>query len=778
MFNLSALISGPAKTANSNSSYVHGINVLLINGNYKGYYGIVNDFFPASYDVFTTGHEFVTADKFGPIKTVGNTIQTNFGVSIIEKYIPKQVITHTKSPKLVFYKNDQKLQIGLIIKDFRITDKLSSSDNTLFILPLTSTELADQFSNLSINSNSNNNLLEQLSQLIQFDNEFLHTITHTRYIENIEKKLIVLKNKDVIGKPYYINTNNLQITPYNPSKDIYYISYTNVLSFKPNMLQILDDKRYVTVKKGPFATGMPYKIKKYNQARLSISLFFNGKTITNHIVNNKNQSIYPSDVFYMDIELKNKNIAQVVKITNNQLEIIEKKDMKYIKNTIHKNDILQLLQGFTFNTKNDSLQQEKLIQEEGTIYKEDIDEIKDIDEDIDEDSVEHDYGAGEQIEIEIEIDDVDVEQKVSFADTQRSSILHQTLDTTQQNIKNQITKIFTLLQIGEPEEPFNIYTCIDTIIRIIHKIQAKNTDFSFANSEVKYIILLVLFYNGISTLNLDKLYPKYFYQKDTIPKSLNRNIFLNNTLLINNDVIIQQIKDLKNSPIQIIKIILENAHIVLQDILQHKFTLNFQNTNTIPITITYIPLNNKRNREQGELELLQKTQKAIKLSYLSFKDLQNNTLSLSEKIIIWNPNHLSIITSFQDSLQHKYNTQHDIGYLYIKDNLKRAPFALQNDKNISPAIHKTFTSIYKLMLHKINLFDQKQQQIQHKIQQDKQKVQQNRQHIITQQQQQEEEEEEQEQVKNTSSYIREHKKRAIATSIDKASRNSYKYGPQ
>ena len=764
MFTLSGLISanGPnVKNVIKNVvskvvGFSHGINVVLLCGEYKGYYGTVNNFYPASYEIFGEGNGYVEAEKFGPIRGINSSLVTNYGPSIIEKYIKRS--TYNRCPEIIIYRENAELKVGVFV-------------NEMEILPLKLSELNldDEFSNLDLGGRG---LLKRLVFELSTNDELLYRLEHTRQFSD---DYLMINAKDILSKDY-LDINSGIFSPYNPSKDVYYISYTSVLQLNAGMVEIQNDKSFVIVKKGPLANGKLYKIKGYNAAKLSITLGFNGKLISNHIKNGKLSVISVNDVFYMDILLKNGETVEIVKTFINEIEVIDRNKKKLM---INNDEIARLLPGTKLKTeklKEVFEEVHEIIESEQS--DEQLAEKNQEQEEMDYETLEHDYGNGDVV-------DVEGEQQISFKDTQRSSIEYKALTNEQTLIKSYIDKICQLLYINVDD---NIYVLIDTVLEVVNFISNLSRNFGYNSYEVKYITLLVILYEtkSYNTRFLVRLFPKYFTKKEVL--NLNQNIFLKSNWYPKFgeqiEKSIKQVRELslnKNSISSsfciFLEIVLFNCDMILQDILG--ININLQNMpqsrvlNLIPLGMNKVT--GKRVRDEENEMSLNKIKKVIS-SYLSINNiLDGNILPSIEVNIQWGNENLLIIESFKQSLQNKFDIQKNPGYLYIKDNLLRAPFALMNDV-MSEKVKKNFASVYKLLLNAIQnkrndilLENEKSNLESIKVKKNRIEIYSNKPHNDF--------DDDFTEVKNTPSYIREQKKRLLENSINKASKNIYKFGP-
>lgn len=773
-FNLAALISGSEikqqteqknqknekneKNQEQKKSYSHGINVIFTKGIYKGYNGVVSDFYPATYELTTTGQAFVDADKFGPIQPIGSVIYTDFGKSEIQR-----ILLANKDPiaKLVIYKENDVLKIGNVfnLEKRHEKNKLSQhfnmdeieNPNNTFITELSvfDESLILDMNMLSMNQNLTEQIIKQMNQLhlndkisvapIQIIEQLSEQIKQNSNLLDIMTNPVysditptVVYKKDIIST-YYMNIYGDSLgkfSDYNLIKTQYYISYVNNVSFKPSMIEIQKDKQFAKIKKGIFSRQI-FKIKAYNQSRSSITLSSNGITIHSHSVAEKNKDnnqvifktrpIYQSDLFYMDVVLKNGNTAQIVKIMdNNTISIIEKQNNKFETKTISMLDIVKYEQGFSFDTG--------IVQETDEVNKtnfnytnndkndeNDENENQEVnDDDVNKDEQEHDY---EEVEENADNEqEQEQEQKASFKDTQRTSYEQKQLTSKQLSYKNTIEQVIKLLNMNE--DNLDIYATINTIEQVISIIikQLKSIDYKLdltVTSNMKFIIVCVILYDLIKSkgynqdidLVISKLFPKYFTVKDLSASHINDNIFLKEWNQLDSNIISESIIKItqyrKNDKdfSKIVKILLLNCDKVIQNIMN--ININIINPGQIKEELIPIGVNMMTGRrikdEQEEIDLL-RTRNSKKTVVLVKYLLEDKPIPENEVPIIWE-SYVNVLDKYRKALQQKYDTQNNNSYLYIMNNLHRGPYALK--EQMPDNVRKMFVNTYRQLLGSI-----------------------------------------------------------------------------
>lgn len=705
--------------------------------------------------------------------------------------------------------------------------------------------LADQLTKMQINSETPAPL-EQLSQEVKTNSSLLDKIVHPEYFGD-ELQVKVVFKRDLVGPQYYLNvSDNLgDIKIYNPTKTHYLVSYTRSVIFNPNMVtiekaplqpgetafQIKHEKftvgtkkevkmtkqlanaeqsqfRYFgVVKSGPYR-GQRLEVVDYSPAHLSVTLSTNGRRISSHVVRKRTKDgsyiidefnspvfetslISPSDVFYLDLVLKNGNYVQVNKILPNGNMAVTEKDSNtrnYVQREISQDEIKELQPGFKFSDKEKVTVQEELFIQ-GPSQEEETSEFQQTYDEEESDSQEVDYATSP-------IDDIEVEeeqpQKASFKDTQRTNIEQRELTKQEKSIKDEIQSILKMLKVHD--ESIDVYGTMDNVINIVKMITRKLKTINFTGdltvtSNLKFIIVCIILYDLIKT-GFDKnmntvismLFPSYFTIKDIQAQSMNENIFLmkwdDNLTQERIDESIAKIRDYRQSESnypKIIKELITNADIVLQGILglhvniMERAQVNLQDL--IPVGIN--PITGRRFKDEALERDLQRGREAsvrLRSSMVTVEDLLNDReLPEQEIVITWGKINEPIIQKFKQEVQKKADTQVSLkqDYTYIKNNLHRAPFALRDDI-MKPSVRKAFEGIYKTLLATIIKQNLKAEKSKKRQREEDEQVRLNRARISSEKPINEDDEDFEQQ--NTKSYLKEQQKRETKRALDKAGR--------
>ena len=691
--------------------FKHGNSVIVNDGPYKGRIGFVNDFSPPTYDLSGTGEGYVEYDGY-PLD-VGEKTHTSYGPSVIKKIIP--AITNSDVLEVVVYNDDGILKLGYIWVDkqyaalyfyknnIKVTESDLQNPNNVFIAEITieGASLIEQLlSELGQNENLKNTLKNPLGQkYIDEDMNVMYLNPPNTIIKKINKKDIV--------ETYFLHISTVQSYPYDPRKNQYYVSYTQLLQFKPTLLTYIkngENKGMMRVKSGPYANKY-FNIVKYNDANLKI------------VLDSDNTIVYlpPKKVFYVDMILTNGNYAECVKIIaddGTSLTINERNNHTFTKRDIITSEISKLVNGFYFSNVDVS----PTSPSSPTIYvptsyigensDENNDENNGDDDDDEENKEYNDYGDNDNDNDNesYEFENTEGQQQQSFKDIERTTI-SSTLNKYQLSLIPLIQRVARIMLGDEIEEPnlTHVLTKLEHIIKCIK--QQQNSDIKLeASNNIKYIISHILLFYCLSHYphfsfdNLfDRLFPAYFNDKDVTNDVLNDIMFIEESDTDLMDSIKNIIKNKKKqqkyaNTKKIVKLILLKADKMIQKCLGTN--INFLREKTQGEIFDLIPLGIKdgnRIRDIEEEKAMQKIKNKIKNNVTYKNIMRNDTLPQNETKIDWG-HYISILDKYKFDTQQK--TQ-NYSRKYIIDNIYRIPFALQ--ENLPPNLQRSLTQLLDLI---------------------------------------------------------------------------------
>lgn len=579
-------------------------------------------------------------------------------------------------------------------------------------------------------------------------------------------------------------------------------------------------KYFGLVKSGPYS-GQRLEVVNNKLAHLEVMLSSTGRKIKSHVVRKlstngdyiidnydnpifESSMILPSHIFYIDVLLKNGNYAQVNKILpDGRITVIEKdtQTLKYVKTTITKDDITKTQPGFKFNEKNifveDKYPEEFLA--EPMNEEEDKEQVDDSDENKESQEIDYDDNINDNDEVEVRDKD---DSKASFKDTQRTSLDDRKLTEYEKTLKTNIVNILKALKMND--ESIDIYKMIDNIksfiVNIQNKLKVINYTYNLSSTnDVKFIYVCLVLYelikNGFSKdLNevVTMLFPQYFSVKDIKANAMNDSIFFKKwSDNLSQDSINESVSKIRQFRLKdsdypkIIKEILINADKILQGMLNHNINIIKRNSADIkdlfPVGVNSLTGRRYRDEEQeAELAKRREVSNTMRSQILTVEDiLSNKPLVAVEIPIVWTENNIQIIETFKHELQVKANKQGENlkqGYMYMINNLKRAPFAIRDDI-MTAEVRKAFVIIYKTLISTIIKQNLKLEKGKKRFRDEQEQVNIRREEILSKKPKQDEDDEDIVQLLDTPAFLKEKLKREtqsmLTRTIKAANRGAY-----
>lgn len=671
------------KTENPKKTFMHGNNVIFKVGEYKGYYGYVyeDDFLPGRLEIEIEEDRYVLAGPYGQ-QNIGNTIMTNFGKCVIKDIIPTSVVLdgdkgnvtvpETHVVRIVQYKDANQNQALGFLTSVETVDK----DMVCSIQPLV------------LNGKETKEMYEELSTLLKNGQNF----------EKLSKGSVQKMDCKAFNFPdiMFFVIQGEHIGYYGIYKGYYpekfLVAHTkNIIGF-PKNIKTQNGQKSIRVGEHYF----PVKHVKKLPAKISVFVDSIGKKVSEIMDKTGDRyivrPIYPNDVFYMDLELKNGNTFEVKDVrydTHDKItEIIglEKNSNNYEPKTIQLVDINQQLPGFSF-TKQFSQSSNKMIDEQ-QFTDEAPDEATFSTNEDDEDSDDatfSDNGYDNEQESEQEGEqEGEQEYKSSFKDNERSSMTRQYLTKDEKNVQQSIQKILTLLGINSDE--VNVYQLIEqsseSVAKIKETVKEKlkwdkwiKQDETFVNMVLVFFEVVKNGYGHLFGLNPIEYYVSTFAKAKLIKKDyIKSSVFIQNNwtqnIKVDNNVISAFMKD-KNY-FELYKIIFNNCKAYLMQLLQlpdiELKTLHEQEMNNL------VPLGLDRHKKHEK-----------KLMYGS-ELAQGIPIPDTATHIYWGPQYTKLLSKFKNALAEKVNNSSNdetrLVYDFIIEHIEQAPFEIKRLENI------------------------------------------------------------------------------------------------
>lgn len=656
----------PVSNTQRKKRFVHGNNVIMKRGLYKGYYGFVYEFYPGKYEVEIEEKQYVPVQHYGSYQ-IGDTILTNYGESRITNIVPVLYgikIANTNEelrfPETVLTKVitfihpiQKKLKIGEIANNKTIkiikTNEKNKEENELLI------DLSNAVKEKKVRYDGEMNLSE---------------------IKVVSEYMFVTKNPENANDESFLGTYGKLTRAIDTQYEILYKKRFMVM---PTGIKKLNNN-VVNIKHGAFK-GQKATLVKKHPAHLVIYLDAVGKKVSDHMIQQKGSyeimPITPADVFYMDLKLKNGNFFEVKDISaEGRIIGLERVNNQFIPKEITQDDIESHQPGFSFDAIKPDVVQET---EETEIVQDSDTEETEVTDDTDESDV-LEYSTQEQQEPEVEI-----EMTSGFKDKDRISFQRTQLTKPETEIKSKITRILNVYAINDTE--IKIFDLIEKIMSGMSEIKkilnrSEKLRDTWIKSDEKYIVAGFVFYeiiqSGNSNLLLktidDDIYDtfvekltekKIFSSKDTT-----QSIFLTDGwtpyFSINNEII----KTMKKKDVQsLYKVMFKNCVSFLKE------TFSLMNIDSKEIYNQHrvyledlIPLGGKR---KGEMDK----------KYVTVTDIMNNDIPETATRILWGPIYQPYLEKMKQYLVNeiknaKTNT-HKVTYEYVLESIERAPFAMK-----------------------------------------------------------------------------------------------------
>jgi len=695
-------ISEPQKKSEKpKKQFIHGNNVIMRHGTYKGYYGYVYDdaFKPGRFEIEFSEEMYVPAESYGK-REISDTIATDFGQSEIINVIPVLIGVFVQGMGEVRLPEDAIIRVVSYQKEDGIHfAKLNNvmSENGELVCNISDIRLDGKRS-------TRPELIKRLSDAIKAGKLELET-------DNVSVNCANL----VFPELYFITKASEKKSEQNLLG--YYGTLTRVIPeqyhirYKKRMIvsnsSVKTEGKNTVIRRGPFK-GKVVTIVNRLPARLTVYIDAIGRKITEHIVKKGDQFVHqpitPADVFYLDLKLRSGNYFEVKKITDDGKILGLEKNLNYGSFTpkeITMDDIESLQPGFSFRDTEGERSGERDTESEELEFVSDesadmiTDEFDTTDETPTDESgmyAEGDAeGTGEEREFAFEAIEAPEEQemKSAYADVSRTAYTQIRLSPAEEQIKTKVKKITKLFGINDNE--IKLYTIIENVSTAIKKMKMelnKVEDYrdTWVESDERYIIASLVLYeivrSGLSYLFVNKMdnvlgnYVENLIEGGFFkPKDLKQTFFLKpnwtGVFELNAEMIEVLIKQKNYKEL-------------------HEMTLT--NANKFMGTIFELPaINDDVVSSVVKLEDLiplgQKSMQDFPKKYITIKDImKGDPIPPTATKIIWGPVYGNILVRFKNALAAKIeesrNNETKVVYEYVLQNIEQAPFVLKTMEEI------------------------------------------------------------------------------------------------
>lgn len=685
--------------------FTHGSNVIMVNGNYKGYYAFLKEYIIPKYEVTLKEENYVSTRTYGGNQLINNEIITPYGTAVITDKIPELIVIASESEELALPTN---YYITLVQYKENNDIKLGVKINSIY-------EIADEVENIG-------------NMTIQ---DFVEQLKSTGY-KKVPGTLIKLQPKQILDKKMvvvepgkFLGRTGIYLRGIEEQYKIQY--YKKVLINKKWVTRMSGNQ--VKITRGIFRDKIGVITNKI-PARLVLFINALNQEIHQHYVYENeryvNRPIFPDDVFYMDVVLLNGNQAEVKEIyDNDSLKIIEKMDKMYQEKIINMNEIKQYNPGFSLRRVQDEETLEEVDDMDLTGYTPVDTEIKEnIGDDV-EDEANQEFQTDEP-EQETQQQE-EVTMQATFGDLERTQFLAEDLSAADKSIKNDITKVATLYQFSlTVNEEYELLDSVRSIRTSLNNEKSKINIKETNPADIKYIIAIVVLHYGVrhgyTNMNVEDKTSRLYQNKYLTQKDIINTIWLNERISgkFSKDEI-QELKVFKQrrNYIAIIKIMMQRCNNKIQTYTGQLY----ENQETNPIEL--IPIGRK---EQDKInpEYYTKEYKTVTKSgkpliskkigvyypeksekvFLNLSNVLNNELPKEEKTILWGTFYQPIVDFYINYLKENKKSaslQEAEIYTWIIDNLPRAPYALKepNQTSLDDIKKRELKFIYDQMLKEI-----------------------------------------------------------------------------
>lgn len=664
--------------------FIHGNNVIMTNGQYKGYNGFVYDYFPSMASFSMDEEIYVLAAKYGE-KKIGDEIVTSSGSGTVLSKIDALL-----NVCLTDVQDGQDIRLPRFCFARYVT---FMDDNVLKIAQLLKIH-GNEYEMVVMNLPCNNK-----QDLIKMVSDSFKTGQFS-YGEKVMKSAISC------GNEFYVVCKH----PENKNEQDYYGRYGRLRSEIPDQY-LVSVKRILTVNKSMTSTqGKRVKVERglyknkegelvnVESAYLNVQIQALNKKISNHYARLPNGSfqirkIVPSDVFFMDLELQNGHYFQVEECYADHYVGLERSKSCIEKKTILKDDVKTIMSGFTvtdtkFVSTCEKEQDEKFVLD--TIQEDQEDQVQD-DEVIETDNVDYENGFDETVMDVDQFENTEGQMKETFRDIERSGFVSKSLSKDEREYMKMIEKCGSA--IGDVQEPYVLLEKISDAVKMMRSELEKISIVDWTSSDVKYIVACLVSYeimkNGyLMTIYEFRKYVQKLYDMNYLTKSSIANSGFVRCESLSNDSywkIIEMSNEEKKEFKSLYK--MEKYDNLVKDIMErcHKM-----------LGVWFGPVVFSKGSADLNLIKVSESRHIVKeypKYFLTTSDILNNVTSKDAKKILWGPNSQKLVnlwkTSLDKKLENENNKTAKCIYEFVKENIENAPFVL-------PTLEKSEDKLDKL----------------------------------------------------------------------------------
>jgi hypothetical protein len=667
--------------------FIHGNNVIMTNGQYKGYNCFVYDYFPSMASVSMDEEIYVLAQQYG------------------EKKIGDEIVTSSGSGKILS-------KIGALL-NVCFTDVQDGGDIRLprFCFARYVTFMDNSILKiaqlLKIHGNQYEMVVMDLPYNKQDKQDLVNMVSDSFKSGEFSYGARVMVSASNCGDEFYFVCKH----PENPDELDYYGRYGRLRLEIPEQY-LVSVKRTVTVNKSMTSTqGKRVKVERglyknkegdlvnVESAYLNVQIEALNKKITSHYARLPNgnfqiRKIIPSDVFFIDLELMNGNYFQVEECYADYYIGFERSRGCVEKKTISKVDVKSFMSGFTITDTKFVSSFEKQTEEKFVLDTIQEDQEVQDDEVVETDNVDYENGFDENgfdENIVDQFENTEGQMKETFRDIERSGFVQRSLSKDEREYMKMIEKCGSA--IGDIQDSYVLLDKISDAVKMMRSELEKISIVDWSSSDVKYIVACLVAYEILKTG-----YPMTIYEFRKYVQKLYDTNYLNKSSIANSGFVrceslssdsLWKSIEMTNEEKQEFKTLYKNQKYgnLVRDIMErcHKM-----------LCVWFEPVVFSKGGVELELIKVSESKHIVKdypKYFLTTSDIVNNVTSKDAKKILWGPNSQKLVnvwkTSLDKKLEKEDNKTAKCIYEFVKDNIDNAPFVL-------PTLEKSEDKLDKL----------------------------------------------------------------------------------
>jgi hypothetical protein len=686
--------------------FIHGNNIIMTNGQYKGYNGFVYDYFPSMASFSIEEEIYVLAAQYGE-KKIGDEIMTSSGSGVIVSKIGELLNVcigemDIRLPRFCFaryvtFMDNNILKIAQLLK-------IHGDKYEMVVMKFDYSKIFDAQDLVKVVSDSFK------SGEFFYGDEVMVSVSNCR-----DEFYFVCKH------------------PENSDESDYYGRYGRLRLEIPDQY-LVSIKRTVTVNKSMTSTqGKRVKVERglyknkegdlvnVESAYLNVQIEAINKKITNHYAHLSNgifqiRKIIPSDVFFIDCELMNGNYFQVEECYADYYVGFERSEGCVEKKTISKVEVKTFMSGFTITDTKFVSSFEKQTEEKfvlDTIQEDQDQEVQD-DEVVETDNVDYENGFDETVMDVDQFENTEGQMKETFRDIERSGFVQRSLSKDEKEYMKMIEKCGSA--IGDVQDSYVLLDKISDAVKMMRSELEKISIVDWSSSDVKYIVACLVAYEILKTG-----YPMTIYEFRKYVQKLYDTNYLNKSSIANSGFVrcenlaidsMWKIIEMTNDEKKEFKTLYKNQKYdsLVKDIMErcHKM-----------LCAWFEPVVFSKGSVDLDLIKVSETKHKVKAYpkyFLTTSDILNNVTSKDANKILWGPNSQKLVNVWKESLVKKLEKEDNKTakciYEFVKDNIDNAPFILptleKSEDKLDKLKYKELKRAFETFTEKLRVYVGKQ----------------------------------------------------------------------